>query len=232
MDSRSLEIALVTQRLRKPRRSGKLEIFLDPKITSGDHIWNPEAIQEPRGSSLDPEIFSWNPKAVWEPGGTELRLPRQNYCWYLFGSCIMPLGSWALSSSYVVFYFCRKSLTNLRGAGTGPGELHSGEPGFLLAGTQSLPLIARFRHRTRGITCALKSTGVAHSQQASPRQNIAPVILRSRVPLRPEPHYEPGGGLVPFLQTGSGDIEPLVSCRRWGSCGLLMASWRRWSLEL
>ncbi|KAF3535063.1 hypothetical protein F2Q69_00022638 [Brassica cretica] len=77
--------------------------------------------------------------------------------------------------------------------GTGPGELHSGEPGFLLAGTQSLPLIARFRHRTRGITCALKSTGIAHSQQ-----EIAPVILKSRVPLRPEPHSEPGGGTGSF----------------------------------
>ena len=29
----------------------------------------------------------------------------------------------------------------------------------------SLPLISRFRHRFRGITCALESTGVAHSQQ-------------------------------------------------------------------
>ncbi|KAF2565109.1 hypothetical protein F2Q70_00017486 [Brassica cretica] len=37
-----------------------------------------------------------------------------------------------------------------------------------------LPLIARFRHRTRGITYALKSTGVAHFQQAFPRQDIAP----------------------------------------------------------
>ncbi|KAF3506023.1 hypothetical protein F2Q69_00006783 [Brassica cretica] len=61
---------------------------------------------------------------------------------------------------------------------------------------------SRFRHRTRGITCALKSTGVAHSQQASLRQDIAQVILRSRVQLRPEPHSEPGGGPVPFLQTG------------------------------
>ncbi|KAF3579373.1 hypothetical protein DY000_02031144 [Brassica cretica] len=57
-------------------------------------------------------------------------------------------------------------------------------------------------HRTRGITCALKSTGVAHSQQASLRQDIAPVILRSRVPLRLEPHSEPGGGPVPLFQTG------------------------------
>ncbi|KAF3498441.1 hypothetical protein DY000_02052840 [Brassica cretica] len=59
--------------------------------------------------------------------------------------------------------------------GTGPGVLRSGEPGCLLAGTQSLPLIARFCHRTWGITCALKSTGVAHSQQASLRQDIAPM---------------------------------------------------------
>ena len=66
----------------------------------------------------------------------------------------------------------------------------------------SLPLIARFRHRTRGITCALKSTGVAHSHQASLRQDITLVILLSRVPLRPEPHSEPEGGLVPSLQTG------------------------------
>ncbi|KAF3542378.1 hypothetical protein DY000_02008276 [Brassica cretica] len=64
-----------------------------------------------------------------------------------------------------------------------------------------LPLIARFHHR-RGITCALKSTGVAHSPQASLRQDIAPVILQSRVSLRPEPHSEPGGGLVPLFHTG------------------------------
>ncbi|KAF2588043.1 hypothetical protein F2Q70_00038802 [Brassica cretica] len=82
--------------------------------------------------------------------------------------------------------------------GTGPGILSSGDPGRLLARTQSFPLIARFRHRTRGITCALKSTGVAHSQQASLRQDIVPVILLSRVPLRPEPHSEPGGGPVPL----------------------------------
>ncbi|KAF3572522.1 hypothetical protein F2Q69_00059553 [Brassica cretica] len=73
--------------------------------------------------------------------------------------------------------------------GTRPGVLPSRDPG--------LPLIARFRHRTRGITCALKSTGVAHSQQAFPRQDIAPVILLSQIPLRPEPHSEPGGGPVP-----------------------------------
>ena len=49
--------------------------------------------------------------------GTVLRLPRQDYYWYLFGFRILPLGSWPLSISYVVFYFCRKSLTGLEGAG-------------------------------------------------------------------------------------------------------------------
>ncbi|KAF2551158.1 hypothetical protein F2Q68_00034114 [Brassica cretica] len=74
-------------------------------------------------------------------------------------------------------------------AGTRPGVLPSGDPG--------LPLIARFRHRTRGITSALKLTGVVHPLQAFPRQDIAPVILLSRVPLRPEPHSDPVGGPVP-----------------------------------
>ncbi|KAF3566238.1 hypothetical protein DY000_02014610 [Brassica cretica] len=50
--------------------------------------------------------------------------------------------------------------------GTGPGVLPNEDPGRLLPGTQR-----------PGITCALKSTGVAHSQQASPRQDLAPVIL-------------------------------------------------------
>ncbi|KAF3561676.1 hypothetical protein DY000_02014426 [Brassica cretica] len=51
--------------------------------------------------------------------GTVLRLPRQVYYRYLFGFRILPLGSWPLSSSYAVFYFCRKSLTGLEGAGVG-----------------------------------------------------------------------------------------------------------------
>ncbi|KAF3560736.1 hypothetical protein DY000_02014473 [Brassica cretica] len=102
---------------------------VDPKII----VWNPE---EPRGSSLDPEIFDWNPEAIGEPGGssldfirrtrnrlgnlgTVLHLPRQGYYRYLFGFCILPLGSWPLSSSYVVFYSCRKSLTGLEVDGVG-----------------------------------------------------------------------------------------------------------------
>ncbi|KAF3508995.1 hypothetical protein F2Q69_00006449 [Brassica cretica] len=75
--------------------------------------------REPEGSSLDPEIFDWNPEAIGEPGGTVLLLPRQDYYWYLFGFRILPLGSWPLSSSYAVFYFYKKSLTGLEGAGVG-----------------------------------------------------------------------------------------------------------------
>ncbi|KAF3556003.1 hypothetical protein F2Q69_00013828 [Brassica cretica] len=49
----------------------------------------------------------------------------------------------------------------------------------------SLPLISRFCHRNRGITCALKSTGVAHSQQAPPRQDPIPLVMLAWVPLKP-----------------------------------------------
>ncbi|KAH0879610.1 LOW QUALITY PROTEIN: hypothetical protein HID58_067004, partial [Brassica napus] len=82
------------------------------------------------------------------------------------------------------------------------GSLHIVFLRRALVGWSSLPLIARFRHRTLGITCALKSTRVAYSEQASLRQDITPVILRSRVLLRPEPHSEPGRGPLPLFQTG------------------------------
>ncbi|KAF3567846.1 hypothetical protein DY000_02015628 [Brassica cretica] len=92
-----------------------------------ESYWALEAMLEPGG--LDPEIIVWNPEILrsfdWnsetmeEPGGTVLRLPRKDYYRYLFGFRILPLGSWPLSSSYAVFYFCRKSLTGLEGAGVG-----------------------------------------------------------------------------------------------------------------
>ncbi|KAF3528267.1 hypothetical protein DY000_02040272 [Brassica cretica] len=75
--------------------------------------------EEPEGSSLDHEIFDWNLEAIGEPEVTVLRLPRQDYYWYLFGFRILPLGSWPRSCSYDVFYFCRKSLTGLECAGVG-----------------------------------------------------------------------------------------------------------------
>ncbi|KAF3520388.1 hypothetical protein DY000_02060321 [Brassica cretica] len=64
-------------------------------------------------------------------------------------------------------------------AGVLPGVWRNSIPEYFFP--NSLPLISRFRHRTRGITCALKSTEVAHTQNASPRQDIAPVILLSRM---------------------------------------------------
>ncbi|KAG5392731.1 hypothetical protein IGI04_022694 [Brassica rapa subsp. trilocularis] len=50
----------------------------------------------------------------------------------------------------------------------------------------SLPLISRFCHQSQGITCALKSTGVAHSQHAPLRQDPDPLILLSWVRRKPE----------------------------------------------
>ncbi|KAF2615415.1 hypothetical protein F2Q70_00011208 [Brassica cretica] len=118
----SLTIRSLFETLRSGDRIGTL-VYLDPEAFEAVSepgvfdpeiaVWNPE---EPGGSSLDPEIFDWNPEAIREPGGTVLRLPRQDYYWYLFGFCILPLGSWPLSSSYAVFYFCKKSLTGLEGA--------------------------------------------------------------------------------------------------------------------
>ncbi|KAF2563694.1 hypothetical protein F2Q70_00017545 [Brassica cretica] len=80
---------------------------------------NPEMLlgSEGRFWSLETALDPEDPETAW--GGTVLRLPRQDYSRYLFGFRILPLGSWPLSSSYVVFYFCRKSLTGLEGAGVG-----------------------------------------------------------------------------------------------------------------
>ena len=51
---------------------------------------------------------------------------------------------------------------------------------------KSLPLISRLCYRSRGITYALQSTGVAHSQQAPFRQDPVPMILLAWVPLKSE----------------------------------------------
>ncbi|KAF3551002.1 hypothetical protein DY000_02007122 [Brassica cretica] len=66
--------------------------------------------------------------------------------------------------------------------GTRPEVLHSGEPGYLLAGIQ------------RPVFC-LGSGGIQYLSHRSSNPAIP-------VPLRPEPHSEPGGGPVPSLQTG------------------------------
>ncbi|KAF3564339.1 hypothetical protein DY000_02014975 [Brassica cretica] len=94
-----------------------------PRLHKGSILF---ARIEPGVSSLDTEIFDWNPEAIGEPCGSSLdfirtvvHLPRQDYYRYQFGFRILPLRSLPLSSSCVVFYFCRKSLTGLEGAGVG-----------------------------------------------------------------------------------------------------------------
>ncbi|KAF2616811.1 hypothetical protein F2Q68_00039243 [Brassica cretica] len=126
---------------------------LDPEIV----VWNPE---EPGGSSLDCEIFDWNPEAIGELGGTVLRLPRQDYYRYLFGFRILLLGRWPLSSSYAVFYFCRKSLTGLEGAGVG---VVTQVPGLRSFPPRSILIHVLFTLVLWGPRCALGCTGVSGS---------------------------------------------------------------------
>ncbi|KAF3564907.1 hypothetical protein DY000_02015610 [Brassica cretica] len=104
-------------------------------LESLDRVWDPEVPIRPRvllsRTRRNPKVWIRRSlfgtrrffEVVMTPmrprlhRGTVLRLPRQDYYRYLFGFRILPLGSWPLSSSYVVFYFCRKSLTGLEGAG-------------------------------------------------------------------------------------------------------------------
>ncbi|KAG5397542.1 hypothetical protein IGI04_019356 [Brassica rapa subsp. trilocularis] len=79
-----------------------------------------------------------------------------------------------------------------------------------------LPLISRFCHRSRGITCALKSTGVAHSQQAPLRQDP--------VPLKPELILNPDGGtgtlMLSCVQAGEVLARGILGPVRLGSVDL------------
>ncbi|KAF2541069.1 hypothetical protein F2Q68_00031005 [Brassica cretica] len=115
--------------------------------------------------------------------------------------CCRPLVGWGRLNSSIFGNMEGFSLSEVflfpeEGAvpGTGPRILHSGDLGRLLAGTQ------------RPVSC-LGSGGIlyliAHSQQAFPRQDIAPVIMLSRVPLRLEPHSESGEDRFPDNRPGS-----------------------------
>ncbi|KAF3541168.1 hypothetical protein F2Q69_00022440 [Brassica cretica] len=86
----------------------------------------------------------------------------------------------------------------------------------------SLPLISQFRHRSRGITCALKSTGVAFSQQAPLRQDAVPLILISWVPLKPELILNPdpfSSPVASFREVSETDSEaiPMAPLKQRGS---------------
>ncbi|KAF2588335.1 hypothetical protein F2Q70_00039317 [Brassica cretica] len=108
---------------------GTRRFLLDPKVILNlEVVWepgDPEVVLNP-GLYKNSEVYLFqalisfqDPETAWAPEGTVLRLPRQDNSRYLFGFRILPLGSWPLSSSYAVFYFCRKSLTGLEGAGVG-----------------------------------------------------------------------------------------------------------------
>ncbi|KAF2556134.1 hypothetical protein F2Q68_00015245 [Brassica cretica] len=90
--------------LRDPEVISNPEVVLNPGLYKNLEVYLFQALR----SFLDPET-------AWGLKGIVLRLPRQDYFRYLFRFRIMPLGSWPLSSSYAVFYFCRKSLTGLEG---------------------------------------------------------------------------------------------------------------------
>ncbi|KAF3579933.1 hypothetical protein DY000_02030782 [Brassica cretica] len=103
-------------------------VVLNPEVALGPKVvLNPEVsfgLEVVLNRSLEVYLFQalrsfQDPETAWGPEGTVFRLTRQDYYRYLFGFRILPLGSWPLSSYYVVFYFCRKSLTSLEGAGMG-----------------------------------------------------------------------------------------------------------------
>ncbi|KAF2618336.1 hypothetical protein F2Q68_00038658 [Brassica cretica] len=119
--------------------------------------------------------------------------------------------------------FRKFSFSRRKGAvpGTRPGILRSGEPGCLLAVTrrpvsflgcggilylsifsqQFVPycLISSSNSGNNLCTQVIRSCSFSAGFL---RQDISPVILLSRVPLRPEPHSEPGGGPIPLYQIG------------------------------
>ncbi|KAF3554568.1 hypothetical protein F2Q69_00013616 [Brassica cretica] len=81
------------------------------------------------------------------------------------------------------------SLSGTRGSGS---CLEAGRNDSGVFFPNSLPLSSRFSHRSRRITSALKSTEVAHSQQAPLRQDPVPLVLLAWVPLKPELILNPG----------------------------------------
>ncbi|KAF2572476.1 hypothetical protein F2Q70_00002763 [Brassica cretica] len=181
MDYWSLEIDLVTRRLyedpRVAEEPGGIQGFYD---RSGDSSWNPEGFYPFSEIILRPLRPYGIPEDLCEYHRT---VDKASICIdlrvLLIRSFPFPGGrgrSW-----------------------TGPGKLHSGEPGFFLAG--------------------ILGTGVPSSRDpeagvlpgASLRQDIALVILRSRVPLRSEPYSKPGRlSVSPISDRGLVLLGPLI----------------------
>ncbi|KAL0749422.1 hypothetical protein Bca101_031425 [Brassica carinata] len=145
----STQAATLKPFLRDPQARTSLQ-NLGASLGPGGRFRNPEvalrSFGNPEGSSLDPEIAFktrrsygnldvllrtyLDPGVMWEPIETILRLPRQDYYWYLFGSRILPLGSSPLSSSYGACCFCRKPLSDLGGAGVDLPSVVTQAPDF------------------------------------------------------------------------------------------------------
>ncbi|KAH0866860.1 hypothetical protein HID58_073882, partial [Brassica napus] len=89
-----------------------------------------------------------------------------------------------------------------------PGTELEGPGAFLYRGPEGLGPAWRLEEMIpgRGITCALKSTGVAHSQQAPLRQDPVPSVLLAWVPLKPEFVLNPGEDR--FLRVTSPSLSP------------------------
>ncbi|KAF3553237.1 hypothetical protein F2Q69_00012662 [Brassica cretica] len=64
---------------------------------------------------------------------------------------------------------------------------------------------------SRGITCALMSTGVAHSQQALLRQDPIPLVLLAWVPLKPKLIMNPGTRVHSRRRVGNEACESMDS---------------------
>ncbi|KAF3498439.1 hypothetical protein DY000_02052842 [Brassica cretica] len=172
------EIVFGARRPLRPYRNPKVS-SLDPEIFD----WNPDVLKAGNPKVLL-QILYIGPEIVWGTlgflfrsgvcirtrsslgsrnillfAGTVLRLPRQGYYRYLFGFCILPLGSWPLSSSYVVLYFCRKSLTGFRGCWCGCYDPSARLRCFPRLEKQDFDCYLYFT----GPRCALGCTGVLHS---------------------------------------------------------------------
>ncbi|KAF3500548.1 hypothetical protein F2Q69_00042906 [Brassica cretica] len=159
--------------LRSGDRIGAL-MHLDPEVAwePGESYMAFEVMLAPGG--LDPEIVVWNPDVMTpmrprlqrgsnsfrNPEATVLRLPRQDYYRYQFGFRILPLRSLPLSSSCAVFYFCRKSLTGLEGAGVG---VMTQVPGLCCFPPRSALIKVLFTLVLWGPRCALGRTEVLGS---------------------------------------------------------------------
>ncbi|KAF3597864.1 hypothetical protein DY000_02020575 [Brassica cretica] len=105
------------------------------------------------------------------------------------------------------------SISRGKGAvlGAGPGIIRSGELGFLLAGILGTG-VPSSGDPEAGVLPGIWRNSIPEyfSPTASLRQDIAPVVLRSRVPFRSEPYSEPGGGSVsPISDMGLVLLGPL-----------------------